>query len=277
MSTVFLKARAGFTLTELLIAATIMSVLGAAVTGLFVAQSKYFDQQQKLQFARSVARSATNILVSELRMLDKDSGLTAASSSSITMRVPYALGLVCNTAGVLTVSMIPTDSLTYAQATYAGYAYRQRASGMYRYTATTTTPVTGVTATCTAAGITTVAGGRVVELAPTTAGLPTATPILLYQTIRYYFANSGLVSGRKGLFREVTGGTSEEIVAPFDTSAKFRYFNIDHDSAQNGAPPNLSNISGIELVLDAISERRNKDGTFTKAPLRTAVFFKNRR
>src|SRR5690606_29287486 len=90
-----LKNRAGFTLAEVLIALTLTAIIGAAVTGVFVSQSRFFDHQEKVGAAREVSRGALNIMMSEMRMLHQDSAIVSATDRRITLRVPYAFGFVC--------------------------------------------------------------------------------------------------------------------------------------------------------------------------------------
>jgi hypothetical protein len=167
----------------------------------------------------------------------------------------------------------------YAGATVAGFAYRS-ATGVYTYVATTTAPALAATSTaCSTAGITVVSGGtkRTIATTSLTPALVGA-PVLLYQTVRYHFSASTAVTGRRGLYRAVPAASlDEEIVAPFDTSARFRYYVNDSRTSQISAPSPLRQITGVELVLNGVSERPNGDGTYTKVPLSTAVFFKNRR
>ena len=72
-------ARSGFTLIELIVALTLTAIIGTAITALLVSQERAFDTQSKLQSARDVSRGARNLLTSELRMLDRDSGVVSAS------------------------------------------------------------------------------------------------------------------------------------------------------------------------------------------------------
>jgi prepilin-type N-terminal cleavage/methylation domain-containing protein len=282
MKNVTMKARAGFSLIELLVSLTLTAVIGVAMTGLFVTQSRFLDQQQKAEYARNVTRSATNIMMSELRMLERDSGVVAASDSSITVRVPYAMGIVCaTTSSLLTLSMLPVDSVMFADARIAGFAYR-KADGSYNYVATTTTPaLAGSSTACSSAGITdlTSQGGakRTIATGGTTHPAPIGSPVLLYQVIRYHFGNSATVSGRKGLYRAVPAASiDEEIVAPFDTSARFRFYVNDAKTSQTAVPTNLKTLTGIDLILNSIEERPT-NGVYKTIPARTAVFFKNRR
>jgi hypothetical protein len=97
--------------------------------------------------------------------------------------------------------------------------------------------------------------------------------------VRYHFAVSGQVpGGRRALYREVPAlGLDEEVVAPFADSAHFEFY-VDGSNTPVTAPPaNLEELTGIELVLDAQSERRGSNGNYPLVRSRTAVFFKNRR
>jgi hypothetical protein len=70
---------------------------------------------------------------------------------------------------------------------------------------------------------------------------------------------------------------SEELSAPYDGSAKFRFFVGSSLVAQDAAPADLSTIRGIELNMTGMSERAPRGGVAKqKAPFITAVFFKNR-
>src|ERR1041385_3866419 len=119
--------RSGFSLAEALVATVILGIVGGALTRLVVDQMRFFDGAYAVRSARTTARNSTNVLLADLRMVPTDAGITAASATSITVRVPYRFGLVCGTAGgKTTVSMLPVDSLTGAMAVFSGYAYRPR-------------------------------------------------------------------------------------------------------------------------------------------------------
>jgi prepilin-type N-terminal cleavage/methylation domain-containing protein len=275
MHAVMLRSRrAGFTLVEVLIALTLTAVLGAAVTGAFVSQSRFFDRQEKVGAARNVSRSAINIIMSELRMVERSGGVTAATNSAITLRVPYAMGLYCNlNVGTMRISRLPADSAQLASAVYSGYAFRTSAS-TYTYVPGTLPPTPGTAGSCTASGVTELAGGGVMNV-PLGTPLTVATPVFLYQLVTYEFKASTMVPGRIGLYRRVVGA-EEELLAPFDTTAMFRFYESDAAVPQTAVPGTLSNITGIELVLDGLSERPNGDGTFQRVELSTSVFFRNR-
>jgi prepilin-type N-terminal cleavage/methylation domain-containing protein len=285
MKNVIRSTRAGFSLVELLIALTLTAVVGAAMTGLFVTQARFLEIQQQAGYARSVTRSAMNIMTSEMRMIDPDSGVTLAMDTAIVLRVPFAMGVNCKeTITSVTFELLPVDSVMYAQGIAAiasgngGFAYRQ-ADDKYKYISTTNTPATGNNSDCTGdpPGISIISGGLVksitaLMLHPISRG----QPIILYQNIRYHFNASTTVTGKRGLFR-TQNGTDEEIAAPFDTTAKFNWYVNDSKTPQTTAPTNLKSLTGIDLILNTVNEKPSADGTLQMIPMRTAVFFKNRR
>src|SRR5450759_4685287 len=136
--------RAGYSLVEVLVATVLLGVVGGALTKLVIGQMRFFDNISANRGARSVARNSMNVLLSDLRMVQDQNGVTAASTSSITVRVPYRFGVFCGTngAGTLsTVSMLPADSAVLALAQYAGYGWRSRTAFTYAVVPTTTAPV----------------------------------------------------------------------------------------------------------------------------------------
>jgi prepilin-type N-terminal cleavage/methylation domain-containing protein len=270
-----LRPRQGFTLAEVIVALTMTAVIGAAVTGVFISQSQFFDTQEKVGFARGVTRGATNMIMSELRMLELDQGIVEATNKKIKARVPIGMAIVCRVGTGLTVSRLPYDSSIEADNGYYGYAYRQ-ADGTYHYMEPASPPTPGNAGRCNDAKVRIMPGGSVQYLLP---GAPadTGAIVLLYQQITYEFKASAVVPGRIGLWRRIeTTLVDEELVAPFDTTAQFRFYVNDAPTAQDAVPGVLSDITGLELVLDGLSERPDRDGTHRNVPYTTSVFFKNR-
>jgi len=272
------RGRAGFTLVELLIGVIIMAVIGAALIKLIIVQSRAFEQSRERIGGRQVSRSAMNLVFSELRMVDAAGGVVTANRDSVTLRVPYAMGVLC-VAGGSAVALLPTDSAVYAAAGFSGYAYRDSASGVYQYVEGGASLAAGSAVTCTGAGFNMPAQSRFITLAPPLPLTATAgTPVLLEQRITYAFAASVILPGRQALWRRVNAtNTSQEVAMPFDTSRAFRFFVREGDSAQTAVPSPLSDIRGLELVFAGQSERKPRGRTqFFTEPLVTAVFFGNR-
>lgn len=275
--------RRGFTLIELIVGLLILGVVAILFTRLLVAQGRFFDKQSKSSAARSVSRGALNRVVSDLRMVEAGGGVVAASPTLITVRAPYAMGVVCATvSAVTTVTLLPVDSVMYARPDFYGYAWRGATTGAYNYVESGASLSIGTPSVCTSASITTLTNGKVVALSP---ALPPAatfgTPVLLFRRISYEFKASALIPGRTGLWRTTINPngsqTSEELIAPFASTASFKFFVVGSPSAQAAPPATLSELRGFELHLDGMSESPAAGRAVEEsAPFVTAVYFKNR-
>jgi prepilin-type N-terminal cleavage/methylation domain-containing protein len=269
--------RAGFSLVELIVAMTLASVVAGALLALMVRQMDFYQQDAVLREARGGARSALNVMLTDLRMVEATGGVVAAQSRDITVRVPYRLGIVCaSSAGSTDVSLFPADSLTAATAAWSGWATRDGSGGSWAYRTGAVTLSSPGTASCTAASIATLTGGAVVRITPGGGTIAAGTPVFFYQEIRYRFAASTSVAGTDGLFRSVVAtGQEEELVAPFDGTARFRFY-AGWGNAQDDPPASLSTLRGLEIHLNAESTGPSPT---TNAPetadVVTSVFFMN--
>ena len=285
-----LKARSGFSLAELLVAVVLLGVIGGALTRLVVDQMRFFDGVQVKRGARSAARNSMNVMLAELRMVQDSGGITAVANDnkSITVSVPYQFGMFCGTSGgTSTVSMLPVDSMTAAMASFAGYGWRGRLSGRYTMAPNATQAASATPTRCTGtgvgeAGIKTVSingrTGQIVDISP---AIPASTTIgmavFFYQSVTYSFAASGMFPGKVGLYRSVNGGAAEELMAPFASTARFRYFQSGDDTSRTTAPA-LSAIRGVGLELTTTGQRRPAGRTTDiESRMMTAIFFKNTR
>ena len=276
-----LISRRGLSIVELLIGMVILAIVGMGLTRIMVSQARYYDHQKKGNLARNVSRGPLNRVVSDLRMVEATAGIVSASSTAITARVPYAMGVVCVSNGTGThISLLPVDSAMYAGPGFTGYAWRNGA-GVYRYVETGALHNDGDLTACNAAGITTLSSdsARVVRITPIlTDTASVGTPVFLYRKITYEFKSSLAIPGTIGLFRTIVStGASEELSAPYESTAKFRFFVGSSKTAQDAVPASLSTLRGLELNMTGNSERIASGATQKeRAPFITAVFFKNR-
>jgi prepilin-type N-terminal cleavage/methylation domain-containing protein len=278
------RARRGFTLIEMLVGIVIFAIVGALFTRLLTVQGRFFDRQGMGNAARNVSRSSLNRVVSDFRMIEATGGVVAASPTSLTIRIPFAIGVMCANSGAGTVlSLLPVDSTTYANAGFYGYAWRNFQTGAYSYVENPATEATGNAAVCTGVNLTTVTNGKVVLVTPALpGGAGLGTPVFLYSMVRYEFKASTAVPGKLGLYRTniAPGGveTSEELVAPFANTASWKFYSLNTGSVPTVNPPaNLADMRGLELHLDGLSEYIAPAMTSNEsAPFTTAVFFKNR-
>jgi prepilin-type N-terminal cleavage/methylation domain-containing protein len=287
-------SRKGFTLNEVMISLVILSVIGAAFTRILMYQTRYLAHETSLRTARSVARTANNILLADLRAVQDSGGVDSVGVGGqfIRILVPYRFGLVCATSAlVTTVSMLPVDSATIALSVYKGFAWRDSLTGRYHYIMPSDPtgadiPTTGVGPTCTGNGTnqaqirsvsTSGRSANILEVkSPAASGATVAAPVFFFQKVSYSFKASGVYTNAFGLYRNVEGGTDEELVAPFDsTAARFRFYSPGDDTSRV-VPPTVDQIRGVELVLAALSPVKSSNRA--SKPMQkvvTSVFFKN--
>ena len=278
------RARRGFTLIELLVGVVLFAIVGAALTKLITVQGRFFDRQGMANAARNVSRASLNRIISDFRMIEATGAIIAATPTTLDVRIPYAIGVECaDNSGLTHLTLLPVDSTTYATASFYGYAWRSSTTGVYTYVEGGGTALqNGDPNVCLNVRITSVPGGRVVGVQPTlpvSAGL--GTPTFLYERVKYELKASAAVPGKIGLWRtlvKANGNLTEELVAPFAATAKWRFFTLQGGAtAQDNPPASLSDIRGLELHLDGLSEYAvSGQSTNESAPFTTAVFFKNR-
>lgn len=297
-----LNGRRGFTIVEIITALTIISIIGLAMTKLILGQTRSFQFDNGGRRARAAARSAMNILITDLRMTQDNGGVTAVDAVNnrrIDVRVPMVFGFVCELTGSgVVVSLVPTDSFQLASSKYGGYAVRDSVTGNYGYVnATSSDTIQSAGAgRCHGSGVsifadtTHIAGraGGVFILSPAPPAITAVgSPMFVWQAVTYEFKASNIYSGRYGLFRTVRGRAntdtvSDELIAPFKSTARFSYYTqgpyATKDVPAATAPASLNNIRGFQIFLPAeSSDTMPTRKTPQSANATTAVFFKNTR
>ncbi len=292
--------RRGFTLTELLMAFTIMAVVGVALTRILISDSRFVSRQDAMLAARQGARAALNTVVAELQLVPDSGLISPTTNKKITARVPYAFGITCRDSSSFNykiASLMPVDSLTFASAVPAGLVYRQTAgtynnvySGDYihvepaTFTVTTYPDTAAVSfARCQQDSVRVIPGGKLIKITQGGSNqkkIDSVTVFMLYQNVTYEFKASKDLPGRTGLWRTVVGDTAE-LVTPFDTSAGFAFLVGGPTAAtltrQSTPPANLNTVRGLELLLYAASqstaEGTSEPQTFK---LKTRIMFTNK-
>ena len=294
--------RRGFTIVEVITALTIIAIIGLAMTKLILGQTRSFQYDNGARRARAAARSAMNIMITDLRMVQDTTGgvtaLDATNNRRVDVRVPTVFGFVCELTGSSVVaSLVPTDSFQRATAKYGGYAVRDSTNGTYTYV----TAGAGDTIQNTGQGrcrggvniyadTTSIAGrtGGVFVMSPAPPLITgVGSPIFVWQAVTYEFKASDIYPGRLGLYRTTRGRsntdtTSDELVAPFKSTARFKYYLkspfLTRDTASATTPGSLLNLRGFQIYLPAeSSDTMPTRNTPQSATTTTAVFFKNTR
>lgn len=264
--------RRGLSLVEVLIAIVLLGIVGAGISRLLSSQLRFFARGTNARDARAVSRNALSLTRSELRMVEPR-GIVAASRDSLTVRLPYAVGVYCSAS---TAMFVPMDSLVFAQARYGGYAWRDTTSGAaYTYVSATTAPTAGLATSCTGVSMTVIPNGRVLTVTPALGALAAGAPFFLWQTVTYRFAASSVVPGRRALWRQAGTATAEEVAVPVDTASRFNFYTTGTTSV-TAVPATLSTMRGIELLLYGESERTSPGKTTPEESLqRVSILFRN--
>ncbi len=246
----------GFTLIELMIGAVVTGIIGVAMTQMLVHNSRFVAHAEANVNARQVARAAMNMLGAELAMVSRG-GLAQASSTSITVTVPYAFGILCDQTSQRIASLVPTDSIMFASASADGMAWHSDVLDKYTFmdvSSVATASSGSEKAKCTDNGISLLTDGNTIKMTITSDTLSIGDVFYLYQTIRYRFAPSADLSGRLGLWRKRGSDADEEILAPFDNTSSFAFFVGASSTAQASPPASLPDVVGLELNLVGSSE-----------------------
>jgi prepilin-type N-terminal cleavage/methylation domain-containing protein len=247
----------GFTLMELMVGVIVTGIMGVALTQMLINNSRFVAQTEAMMNARQAARAAMNMLGAELAMVSSG-GLTAASSTSITLRVPYAFGIICNKISSNRIaSLVPTDSIMYASASADGLAWRRDGSDEYTFMTVSmvvSAPTAFERAKCTNQGISIMTDSEAISMTIYSDTLAIGDTFYLYQTIRYQFASSAELTGRLGLWRKRGSDADEEILAPFHSTSSFAFFVGSAATAQASPPADLTTVVGLELNLVGSSE-----------------------
>jgi len=288
------RTRRGFSLVEIITALVILSILGVAMTKVMLSQTRGYQYENGGRRSRTAARSAMNILITDLRMTQDNGGVTAVDATnnlSVDARVPIGFGVVCSTAGTsLIMALAPVDSFQYAAMKFGGYGVRNATTGIYSYVAGGSISAADVSNCHGGPKIyadTVTMGGRQVKVVQVTGTVPAGTVAgsmaMIWQSVKYVFAPSRAYSGRTGLYRIVTSASpadTNELIAPFSSSARFKYYTTMNpkDTAKATAPADLNQIRGLQIYLAAEAGDTVPGRTGPKkSPLTTAVFFKNTR
>jgi len=233
-------------------------------------------------------------MLSDLRMVQDSGGVDSVTADGKLIRilVPYQFGLVCGTQGSkTTVVMLPIDSAMASVSVYRGFAWRDSASGRYTYVWPPNPMTSGLPTAASDAQVCLGNGagqarlrnvsmngrqGSILDLASSgPSGALAGQAVFFFQHITYSFRASGVYPNQMALWRNVENGRNEELMAPFDTSAGFRFYQSGSDVSTR-APPAVSAIRGIDLALMAMSPRgTSRDSTRLQSKVMTSVFFKN--
>ncbi len=174
--------------------------------------------------------------------------------------------------GTIAATLVPTDSLRYANATPGGMAWRD-STGTYLAVDGVFVSAHSNPADCLADSIFThqIPGASLIQISGFGGGFmvygeammagpggvmpPPGQIFYLYELVTYVFATSVELPGRIALWRGAGFMPPQELLAPFDTSAGFGCL-VGDDLAVQTCPPagGLAEVRGLELRLVGASD-----------------------
>lgn len=105
------RPRAGYTLVELIIAVTILGIMGSMVAQLMMSQQRFFQRMSEQTSVRRELRTAIGTLPTELRGLSTAGGdVSAFGASSLTFRSTIGTSFVCERVSSTTIDVPPVNS-----------------------------------------------------------------------------------------------------------------------------------------------------------------------
>jgi hypothetical protein len=140
------------------------------------------------------------------------------------------------------------------------------------------------TTACKQDSVRVITGCKLLKLSITGTVPDSLSLIMFYERITYKFAASTDLPGRIGLWREVSGVAAEELITPFDSSARFAYLiggsttaTLTLRTTTPIAAAALDSIRGVELRLYAASENQAQGtSAYQVFPLKTRIRFANK-
>ncbi len=253
------SARAGFTLIEATVSLLISSVLVILVGTTFLIQNQYYSSQLQMTGVHDNARSATELIATEVRSVMAD-GVQVAGSHTLIVRTPMMLASVCATSGTLRSVYSDGGASQLDTLEFAGVALRDATTGTWSYINTSWSNIEGSGGTpaadCAGNGAdTTGVSGQFYTL-QNMASLFTPGPVLgdlvmFFRETTFVFQTSEMDSTTVGLFRGIYGDSLTEFATGMDTTAAFQYRTggaTYHDTVLGAS---LANIDVVRIIAEA--------------------------
>lgn len=287
------RARAGFTLVELLVALVITGLLTTVVWQLVRTQSRFVAFEAQREDAQSNGRAALDIIAGDVRAA-LPQGIITASDNVLVLALPKAWGVLC--------SASTANSLTAVFPTMAPDAFTVLANngtGVVINTSATSTPSWAPRPALdnTRAGVNAIAVANAGTACPTASGTVSAytvsgsnfpvaaagTLVSIYQLVRY---DVGQSDGKWWVRRSngLSSTTAFSMVplagpVPAADSVRFTYYSGAAGTLVNPAPGNttatLDILSRIKLKVTTVSSGAY-GGTSTRNRDSATILLRNR-
>lgn len=252
-----MSERRGFSLVEMVLVLVLAGIVSTAAVTMFATQNKLNAQMTALGESQESARSAVLLAASELHGAASGS-VTDASESSLTLRLPIVVGIVCGWQNPQFKDVyLPLDGVALSDADVDGYAVLSEAGQWDNFSRIPNGNLNrggSGRLRCIAEG----GGAAGVDTDYSTLRVDgdIGTPVMLYRDVTYYLAPSALNSTRRGFFR-ATGGQAIELAHGFTDASHFEYQLADTTWLTSVRTNELSAIEAVRLVVEVEGETRS--------------------
>jgi hypothetical protein len=238
------------------------------VSTTFLVQNQYYSMQIQSAAAHDNARAATELIASEIRSVMED-GVRVAGKSTLTIRSPLLLAVVCNRPG----PGLPMDAhldggaAAVDSSEVAGFAVRDTLTGGWAYYNVSWASLSGAAGTpaanCAGNGAdTTWAQPEFVRLSNLetyhVGGVFEGDLVMLFRETTFSMRPSVLDPTSLGLFRQVYGQAPVEFATGIDSTAQFQYRTGTITYADTIVSGLLDDIDAVRIVANA--RRRSRSG-----------------
>jgi hypothetical protein len=255
------------TSTELLRAVAIIALGSATVFQLVGIRHRVGGDDGAAATTAASVDAAERIAI-ELRRIEA-SGLLAATTHSIVLRVPAEVGVVCaNGAGETVIAALPSAPDPDDFTTVSGIGWYET-DGEFALSEAAVAVRPAASSACAASSIDLPAGTTFLAVTPAPPAAHVGAAAVLFERVEYALRTSGRTSDTLSLWR-TADGAAREVIASVSGDATFRFFVDASAVATTTVPAPLARVRGIELTLPTA---RAAGGQGRTVP--TAVFFRS--
>ena len=247
--------KAGFTLLEAIVALILSSIIVALVSSVFLTQNAFYRNVVQRARVQENLRVVTDLIASEVRGV-AGGGVTTAESRRFVVRLPIAMGGVCDNQITDGRVYMPGLSGIYGPEV-AGYA-RQDAGGNWTYTTDTWASLLLSSGTNDANQCLTLNAADTVGASADfgrllIGGTTLGEVIMIYREVEFKIDQSELNPIALAVYRGVTGDTLREFATGITTDMKFQY-RLPSSTYQNSITgASMANIENIRVIAAAIA------------------------
>ncbi len=251
-----------------MVALTMSSILVVLIGTVFLVQSQAYGRQAQQSGAHDNARSATEILASEVRNTMKG-GVVTARADSMTIRTPMVVAAVCGVSGSFAYVQMEGGEGGLDEDEVGGFAVLNSGTGAWSFYATKWSNIDGGTASaadgCFTNGADTVGARddyfRLKKLADYHGSVPAVgSIIMILRQTTFVLKTSAMDPTVRALYRGAYQSTPVEYATGLSSTAAFSYRRTGlttYSSSITGAQ--IANIDAIRFVADAL--KKSTSGT----------------